>query len=158
VVANREAATCFEQALDALPLGPARFQGICKYLQARLQGASERVLGSRSIRRAPIRATCHSLTLMRRDRAPRPKARLDVGLGRARAPLPRFLMRFLPLSRPRTQGLPRRRSRTGIRVPAGPDDGTRPGLFAPLVRVALDQPERRLHHDPDRGAEGCEAE
>ncbi len=39
------------------------------------------------------------------------------------------------------------------RVPAAPDDGTRPGLFAPLVRVALDQPERRLHHDPDRGAE-----
>jgi len=34
-----------------------------------------------------------------------------------------------------------------------PDDGPRPGLFAPLVRVALDQPERRLHHDPDRGAE-----
>ena len=25
--------------------------------------------------------------------------------------------------------------------------------LAPLVRVALDQPERRLHHDPDRGAE-----
>jgi hypothetical protein len=39
------------------------------------------------------------------------------------------------------------------RTPAAPDDWTRPGLFAPLVRVALDQPERRLHHDPDRGAE-----
>src|SRR5207302_1875876 len=39
------------------------------------------------------------------------------------------------------------------RAPAASDDGTRPALFAPLVRVAPDQPERRLHHDPDRGAE-----
>ena len=33
------------------------------------------------------------------------------------------------------------------RAPAASDDGTRPALFAPLVRVAPDQPERRLHHD-----------
>jgi hypothetical protein len=39
------------------------------------------------------------------------------------------------------------------RVPSAPDDGTRPGLFAPLVRVALDVPEHRLHHDPNRAAE-----
>jgi len=37
--------------------------------------------------------------------------------------------------------------------PNAPDDWTRPGLVAPLARVALDQPQRRLHHDPDRGAE-----
>ena len=39
------------------------------------------------------------------------------------------------------------------RVPSAPDDGTRPGLFAPLARVTLDQPARRLHHEPDRAAE-----
>jgi hypothetical protein len=54
-----------------LLLGPARLQGICKYLQdqstRRLRPGSRR---SRSIRRAPIRATCHSLTLI----APRSSA------------------------------------------------------------------------------------
>ena len=33
------------------------------------------------------------------------------------------------------------------RAPAASDDWTRPALFAPLLRVAPDQPERRLHHD-----------
>ncbi len=68
-------------------LGPARLQGICKYLQERLQGASDRVLGvpGRSAARRFARHVT-ALRSSRRDRAPRPKARLDIGLGRARAP------------------------------------------------------------------------
>ncbi len=54
-----------------------------------------------------------------------------------------LLPTFLTLARWRTA---QPRFCQSCRVPAAPDDGTRPSLFAPLVRVALDQPERRLHH------------
>jgi hypothetical protein len=63
--------------------GPARLEGISKYLQDRLEGVGADSRRLRSIRRALIRATCHRLTLI----APRPSASIksQAQLGSARA-------------------------------------------------------------------------
>jgi hypothetical protein len=56
------------------------------------------------------------------------------------ATLPRkgaLLSTFLPSARWRTAG-----PVSFVGYPAAPHEWTRPAIFAPLVRVALDQPER----------------